>query len=302
MAELAEEIQEHFQYILDIAANDGPDEEEFDDLTAWFKETLELKRAGAVSAEQIRGMWDLCGDAFSLQTIQGLMVKKPHGYAGDFEIIDRIHTKWLSPLPHLRQWDVYWHATAAPKAVRNRVEFFHNILHELESSAGGNVRVLNVGSGPGRDLQKYFATCPSSKIIIDCVDMDEKAIAYAQDLTEGFEHCLNWYCKNIFRFKTNKRYDLVWSAGVFDYLSDRHFSALLKHLCRLTKPGGQLVVGNFSPLNPTRFNMELGEWLVNHRDEGQLMELAVAAGLSPEQVRVVSEPLGVNLFLEIQVA
>ncbi len=54
---------------------------------------------------------------------------------------------------------------------------------------------------------------------------------------------------NIFKYKTTEKYDLIWSAGLFDYLNDRRFIFLLNKLYTYLKPEGVLYVGNFSDQN-----------------------------------------------------
>lgn len=62
--------------------------------------------------------------------------------------------------------------------------------------------------------------------------------------------------------------------------------------------GGQLVVGNFHPRNPTRGIMEwLGDWFLVHRDEAGMRRLAREAGIPEGLVRYEEEPLGVCGFL-----
>ncbi|MEA3467259.1 MAG: hypothetical protein U9R57_03430 [Thermodesulfobacteriota bacterium] len=95
------------------------------------------------------------GDALSLKTIQGHAFHKPHGYAGDYEIIDKIYTKWLSPELELQVYDKYFHKQEAPKAVRNRKKYFIDIVRSL-AVGKSHTAVLNIGSGPGRDMLEYF--------------------------------------------------------------------------------------------------------------------------------------------------
>ena len=94
------------------------------------------------------------------------------------------------------------------------------------------------------------------------------------------------------------RYDLIWSAGLFDYLSDRAVVYLLKRLrCSLAE-GGHLIVGNFSKEHESRAYMEVvGDWLLYHRSVGDLLELGRRGGFERSALRVVQEPTGTNLFL-----
>lgn len=149
-------------------------------------------------------------------------------------------------------------------------------------------------------MEEFFHSQPYSMVHIDCVDMDAKAISHALDLNRDFLDRITFHHRNIFRFQPKETYDLVWSAGLFDYLDDRAFRFLLKKFLHIIKPGGQIVIGNFSPNNPSRDYMEFGRWNLIHRDKEQLLQLAGACNVQKQKNTINSEPEGVNLFLHIE--
>ena len=67
----------------------------------------------------------------SLDTIQGSSIIKPYGYSGDFEIIDKIYTLHTAEEEPYRSWDRLFHTSKAAIAVRNRKEYFKQILRKL---------------------------------------------------------------------------------------------------------------------------------------------------------------------------
>lgn len=284
-------------YLKPFVDRGGPEPNEYLELNDYFSSINSRLKIGRVSREQIRGLWATCGDVFSEETMQGFVCRAPHGYRGDFEIIDRIYTKWISPKKHLQKWDKFFHWQPATDAVRNRKVFFKNILSEIEKSEIKEPMILNVGSGPCRDVYEYKRENPSSKIHFDCLDMDSNAIKYAKNLLNGLD--VNFFCENAFRFSPGKKYDLVWSAGLFDYLDTTRFVFLLDALIKMATADGQVVIGNFSTINPSRDYMEFGEWILIHRDINALTELAIKAGADPGTISVEAEATGVNLFLKI---
>jgi SAM-dependent methyltransferase len=155
--------------------------------------------------------------------------------------------------------------------------------------------VLNAASGPARDVAELLDLWPGGARI-HCIEQDDRAIEYAEELCQDhlsqvtFEQC------NLLRFNGSQQYDLVWSAGLFDYLPDRLFVRLLGRLSRNVKPGGRLAVGNYTDANPGQPYMELGEWSLNHRSPDYLHSLANKAGLTSD-VWIEREATGVNLFL-----
>lgn len=287
-------------YIADLVSKGGPVVDDYPGLQLWFRTIARKKENGELNSKEITGLQEAFGESFSLDTVQGFCVQQPHGYAGDFEIIDRIHTNWISPKSHLQKWDHFFHAQAAPNAVRNRKVYFQNILEKISHEAGRAINVLNVGSGPGRDMEEYFFSRPRSTVHIDCVDMDAKAIAHASHLNRNFLDKITFHHRNIFRFRPQKSYDLIWSAGLFDYLDERSFRFLLQKFIQIIKPGGQVVIGNFSPNNPSRDYMEFGRWNLIHRDKEQLRQLAETCNIWKHDIIINSEPEGVNLFLHVK--
>lgn len=289
-------LRDFSNYITNLVDVGGPTETEYEELNLRFQKIYPYfsdPQTGLVVSE----FWPLFKDAFSVNTMQGFVVKKPHGYAGDFEIIDRIHTNWISHLPHLVNWDHFFHWQEAPKAVRNRKDFFKNLLSKFESENHDSYSVLNVGSGPTRDVMEYMGSKPDSKLLIDCLDMDKNAISYAKKLVTHKN--INFICKNAFRITGDKTYNLVWSAGLFDYLDEKQFVYLLRRLYDITNFGGKVVIGNFSEKNTSREYMEFGEWFLRHRPADLLFDLAKQAGYPPSCIEVTGEPTGVNLFLTV---
>ncbi len=242
------------------------------------------------------------GTAMTAQTLQGYVLEKPHGYAGDYEIIDKFYTYHKSPDERLAKWDEYLHEFKAVKAVRNRKAYIKQILSEkmVYHTYNSSFEVLNLASGPARDLYEFFSAHPFADLVADCIDLDENAIKYAAKLLGAHSSKVNFFNKNILRFSTPKKYDLVWSAGLFDYFNDDIFKRLMTRFLGNVKPGGELIVGNFCSTNPDINYMELLDWKLNHRSTEDLIQLAMACGIKREQITVDKEPEGVNLFVRIK--
>lgn len=239
------------------------------------------------------------GPTLTRETMQGFSYLKPHGYAGDFEIIDRIYACWRAGDPALVRWDDYFHAQSAPRAVRNRKLYFARLASEVRPSAGG-ARILNVGCGPGRDVDEYLTQHPATDVRIDSIDMDPNAITFASRVCALHPERTRFHRVNALRFKPLGQYDVIWSAGLLDYFSDDTFQIFLRRYYRALTPGGVLVIGNFGPGNSSKAYMELvGEWHLRHRSKALLIERARSAGIAASKVCVDQEPEGVNLFLRV---
>ena len=293
-------IQEIEILIKRLIAQKGPNECDYEELTNSLQKLGQLKTDKNVDEKFIEDIRNLIGEPINtIDTLQGFANLKPHGYAGDFEMIDKIYTNHQSDNENFVKWDKFFQNQAAPKAVRNRKTYFKTLLN-LKSN---EINILNLASGPCRDILEYFIENKDSIFVFDCIELDEKAIKYAKRLFNENEidaKRINFINKNVFRFMPEKKYDLIWSAGLFDYFDDKVFIRLLKRFIKFVKVGGELVIGNFSVKNSSRAYMEIfGTWFLHHRDEKLLCELALQAGIEESRIKICQEPEGVNLFLHI---
>jgi hypothetical protein len=93
----------------------------------------------------------------------------------------------------------------------------------------------------------------------------------------------------------------VWTAGLFDYFKDKHFSYLIRKYYNCLTEDGRMIIGNFSTRNPSKNLMEnVMDWNLNLRTETDLYRIAADAGVDKELVDVDREPLGINLFLVVR--
>ncbi len=287
----------------DFLTRGGPLPTEYGVLNRAVRHLGDSVRGGSLQQEEVSAyISDITRSDLS-GTMQSEALERKYGYSGDFEIIDHIYTRRTSHDPRLRLWDLYFHSQAAPVAVRNRKAYFLDLMQSHLSARRdkSTLEVLNIASGPARDVKEFFMNHPDAPVHMDCVDVDANAIAYAQQLCAPWRARLSFHHRNVLRFVPTHGYDLTWSAGLFDYLSDRLFVHVLKAMIAVTKPGGEAVVGNFSDYNPSRDYMELlGHWQLIHRSRETLMALAARAGASPDQIQIFWEPQGVNYFLHIR--
>ncbi|MFN0033715.1 MAG: class I SAM-dependent methyltransferase [Saprospiraceae bacterium] len=280
-----------FQYLL---AKNGPDRSDY----AAFDRFIET-----VSDEAVSGFKTGLGEQYLQETIHGHVLRQPFGYAGDFLVIDKIYTQHCSEKEEFGKWDQYFHRHAAPKAVRNRKDYFKRVMGRiLRERKGQPTTLLNLASGPARDLAELYQTIDPKTLKTTCVDLDAHAIEYATRLNERWLKQIEFVHRNIFKFRPEENFDVIWSAGLFDYFDDATFVGILGKIRTWANPGGEIIIGNFSEENPSRRYMEaFGEWFLHHRSPAQLMRIALQAGFTRAQVRVGKESEGVNLFMHLQV-
>ena len=296
-------MKHHLAFIKELVLKGGPDSSEYQEFTDWLKTIINELQKGILTKEDLQLLRNEMGEALSILTLQGFVFNKPHGYPGDYEIIEKIYLGHTSNDPELRKWDLFFQLQKAPIAVRNRKKYFSDLLNSLDSlnSNTPGKRVLNIASGPGRDLFDFFSLKKDSRMFFDNVEFDPLAISYAKNLCKDFLKNIEFLHTNAFDFTTKNKYRLIWSAGLFDYLNDKKFIFLLNHLSPLLEDDGEMVVGNFSSTNPTQAYMEaIGDWRLIHRTPEQLVSLAKACNFKDSDIRIGQEPEGVNLFLHLK--
>jgi extracellular factor (EF) 3-hydroxypalmitic acid methyl ester biosynthesis protein len=290
-----------FDYLSHIVKSHGPNKKDYHELNEWIIDISNLMESPEWNQDSQSRLISIWGDAFSPKTMQGFAYHKPHGYAGDFEIIDRLYNHYVCPEPHLRKWDEFFQWHKAAEAVRNRKKYFTALILDKLSRTDGPLNILNLGSGPGRDMLDFYSSAgeEGGRVHFVCVEQDQKAIEFASRLCGKFSDRISFQKMNILNFHTDSQFDLVWAAGVFDYFSDRLFCKILKKLMSFTKTNGEIVIGNFSNNNPSRFYMKVFGWLLHYRSSQQLCSLSHFCGIPWEHMVVEREKTGVNLFLHI---
>jgi hypothetical protein len=239
--------------------------------------------------------------ALDENTLMGHGYTKPYGYAGDFMLIEKIYQNVVNPDPKFRNWDIFFQNQAGAKAVRNRKNYFIQTCKNLVAEKK-NARVLILGSGPATDVCEFLSGPFGRKDIkFDLVDLDQNAIDYSMQKNERFHDQVTFTRINALRHNPFKLYDLVWTAGLFDYFKDKHFSYLIRKYYNCLTEDGRMIIGNFSTRNPSKNLMEnVMDWNLNLRTETDLYRIAADAGVDKELVDVDREPLGINLFLVVR--
>ncbi|MBN2351308.1 MAG: class I SAM-dependent methyltransferase [Spirochaetales bacterium] len=295
-------MDELFLYLENLIEKGGPDPADYKRLDNWVHKVISRRRSGSYGEREMNALRRLWGRGLSPDTCQGIAYLKPRGYAGDFEILDKLYSEYVSPDEHYAKWDRYSHHHPAVRAVRNRPPYLKKlVLANLPRKR--TLHVLNVGSGPGRDLAYFFENVRLNGGHVPhfhCLEQDNQAIAHARALCRDYKSYLSFIKGNILRFPLPRKYDVIWASGIFDYFNDRIFLRILKKLLAALDEGGECVVGNLAADNPSKSYLEILEWHIHHRSPRELRQLARLAGVSPRKMTVGRDKTGANLFLHVK--
>ncbi len=240
---------------------------------------------------------------------------KPLGYAGDYEMVNMILKRERGgPTTYAQIVNDWFLAGGPPTAHRNRVRILEQVLSEAAQHAGSGrtVRVLNIGCGPAWEVQRFASAHPlAGQCAIDLMDFNQETLDYAvsriaeavagrQDkpqITPILRSVHDLLKQAVHMTDTEPDYDLVYCAGLFDYLSDRICRRLVPMFVSWTRPGGRVVVTNVHSGHYARGIMEhLMEWHLVLRDDADMHSLM------PEGKgnSVYTDDTGINFFLDIR--
>ncbi len=253
-----------------------------------------------LSKEKMTELRESINPALNENTLMGHGYVKPYGYAGDFMLIEKIYQYVVNPDPRYKNWDIFFHNQPGAKAVRNRKQYFIQTCKNLVAEKK-NAKVLVLGSGPATDVYEFLSSSGRKDIKFDLVDLDQNAIDYSMKKNDAYKDQITFNRINALRYTPYKLYDLIWTAGLFDYFKDKHFSFLIRKYYSCLSEDGRLIIGNFSTRNPSRNLMEnIMDWYLNLRTESDLFRISDDAGVDKELVSIDREPLGINLFLVLR--
>jgi len=235
-------------------------------------------------------------------------LEKPYGYAGDFKIIDDIYHNRSPQTGYSKMWDNYFLRMGPSISTRNRRQDFKKIIIDFIKKRDGAVRIMDLASGPCRELKELFDEYPNEmkKVKVDCYDFDDHAIAYAKNLMCGIEG-VQFFKKNALRMAIKKNikddipyeYDFIFSTGLFDYLNERVATKLVTNLKKVLRKDGVMCISNYGDKekNPWAHLMEwVCEWDLIYRTEDEFKDLFVNAGFSQNNIEIQYEPLEIMQY------
>lgn len=240
---------------------------------------------------------------------------KPLGYAGDYEMVNQIlGDPRQGPSTYFQIVNAAFLQTAVAVAHRNRIDVLVDFLKRHADEArrvGRPFRVLNVGCGPAQEIQRFLQEYDEPHwLSFELVDFSEETLDWTRtrlrELSAGLARqpdirFVQDSVHNLLKRRTDGpqvggNFDVVYCAGLFDYLSDKVCSRLLSYFASCMRSGGRLLVTNVHVSNPERPGMEhLLEWYLIYRDEAKMEQLL------PPHARdrmTYVDATGVNVFAE----
>lgn len=244
---------------------------------------------------------------------------KPLGYPGDFQFMNCIYDgARAGDSVYARIMHQLGREEVLAATVLDRCQFLiREIRHTIEQTLArraSQVRICSIGAGPARELEAVLlAGNVPAKLSVWLVDQDENALGFAYErLRRASRSCgadLEINCRFIsfhqmLRDSALMRemggQDLIYSAGLCDYLRQEVAQRLVTDLVPLLSAQGHLLIGNAALAAGIRWVPEFVlDWRLRYRSESEMKDLG--AKLSPELKReVLRDDSGVWLFLSVR--
>lgn len=246
----------------------------------------------------------------------GRALVKPRGYAGDYEMMNQIYR---DNYEGHNFFEILMHRYGINESSSNSVKYRRGYLCDKIFDLSKNKNHFTFGSvasGPAQEVLEFLSKVTpeeSSKYSIYLIDQDIEALLNAK--RNCFEKILsrNLKCKIEFLPIAVKQiiedapeaellksidFDFVYTAGLYDYLTQPVAQILTKNILQLVKERGHMVIGNFHPNNPTKTISELvADWKLIHRNEKDMEGLVALS--SYQKINIHHDPERIDLFLEI---
>jgi len=246
---------------------------------------------------------------------------KPLGYAGDYEMVSMmVRDPYEGNSLFAKILNYIFLQTPPVEAHRNRLTYLTQMLRDETVRAraqhkGNRVRIFNLGCGPAKEIQDFVVhhhICDSAHFTL--LDFNEETLASTSGVLEGLildherstrvetmKKSVQQILKEGSKLENSfEKFDIVYCAGLFDYLSDNVCEKLLEFFYNITAPGGLVVATNVADINPSRGWMEyMLDWHLIYRSVQGFRDI-VPKSIDPENAMVRAVGTGVNIVVEIR--
>jgi hypothetical protein len=235
---------------------------------------------------------------------------KPRGYPGDADLIDFIYGSEVSGAglnaasPAGRAVYAYNVETIASQGVRNRRDYIAKVIDEI-AERKPKTEVLSVACGYLRELKQCSPTSLRAISRFVGLDHDPQTTNYlTHQAYSDFVEPLTASIGVLLRKEIDLGFfDLIYAAGIYDYLQDDLFIALTRRLWEMCRSGGTLLIANVTLDNPHIGYLEACmDWRFVLRDEERI-SLLLDAAIGPNHgAKLFREPTGIVAFAKLEKA
>jgi extracellular factor (EF) 3-hydroxypalmitic acid methyl ester biosynthesis protein len=229
---------------------------------------------------------------------------KPSGFAGDYEMLIKLYDG-KTPATGLGGYiDLCLVDLPLARAVRARLKAAKAFLiDEIERRRTG-VRILDIASGPGREFHDWPQLPKENPIEVIAIDNDPVAIQHVQQhviprIQGGTKLDVVRY--NALRTRNSKatvekfgRFDIIYSVGLFDYLTDDHLIGMFSGLRDSLNNNGVMYIAfkDTEQYDKTPYQWHL-DWFFYQRTEQDVLNIYERAGFAVEEMETTRDATGI---------
>jgi len=203
---------------------------------------------------------------------------KPRGYPGDAELLDYMYGAAAAPKDNSlgARISVYTTNAQAPTAVRHRRDVIAQLIDSTADEMKRKPRVLSLACGHLREAGLARSLWAGKVGELVAIDQDEAAL---EVIRRDYEQLpvktqVGSVKQILVRGLNDWGFDLIYAAGLFDYLSQPVGRRLCDVLFAALNPGGQLLVPNFMPgIKDVGYMEAFMDWFLIYRTEAQVRDL-----------------------------
>ncbi len=244
--------------------------------------------------------------------------REPLGYAGDFEMVNMITREPHEGRTLYAKLVNAWFLQQAPsEAHRNRLTHLRRRILEVAiqaGQAGRPARVLSLGCGPAVEIQEYLARNQYPGLVeFTLLDFNQETLDQTRRAMEKITRShrqparIDYVRKSVMAIlkesgaaRERPQYDMVYCAGLFDYLTDPVCRRLSTQLYSWLRTGGLFLSTNVHDSNPWPLLMDfIADWHLIHRSSEQMLATRPET-IDPGDCVLTADATGVNVFLEVK--
>ncbi len=249
---------------------------------------------------------------------------KPQGYAGDYRLMTMY---FAQELQGGSWWARFLHYTAQNYSLGHTVVARAQNMHDTVAATikSGGSRICSLACGPAIEIERYLDDIKKLKAPVEftLIDQDKEALEYchtrlneallrrSDDALPVKLQPLHVSVRQLLKPQDDAEkalladvlagQDLIYSAGLLDYLPDKVARGLFHRLYTLLAPGGRMFIGNLRRVPDTAWMMEnVLAWHLEYRTEATMMALVDALKPEPAEVRIETDATGHCIFLDVR--
>lgn len=242
---------------------------------------------------------------------------KPRGYPGDYLVMDYIYDgnpRGDTPFGQV----VHTLGIQIGQFVKKRKEFVRQVITEMVAQCENpdGMLIASLGCGPAKEIVEFSkshltGTRPLTFVLVDqdCDALRHAGHSISETLRErqgGPPIDIQLRHQSVMRLmrevdpsETMLQPDMIYSAGLFDYFSDRTCRVLSKRLYDTLRPGGLLLLGNMKANTDMVGPLELiADWSLTYRTAENV--LSWADGLKGAEISLRTDDTGYDYLLSVR--